>query len=245
MEMRSILGVPVVAMDGAAAFAMVREAVATRTHRRFAFLNAHGANLAHGDPTFRKTLRGFTVLPDGAGVDIASKWLYGAPFPANLNGTDFVPALLNRQREGWTVGLLGAAPGVAEVAAANWAAAFPQHEFRIVSDGFLDAAKRDRVLSGLVDAPVDLLLVAMGNPQQEMFIAQHVDARHATVVMGVGALLDFAAGRVVRAPKPLRRARIEWTFRLLQEPRRLWRRYVIGNPLFLGRVQWQRWFGHG
>lgn len=244
MTTRDILGVPVMAMDGEAARALVAATIATGAHERFAFLNAHGANVACDDPAFREVLARFKVLPDGAGVDIASRRLYGAAFPENLNGTDFVPTMLGATREPWTVGLWGAAPGVADEAALHWARAFPQHAFRVVAHGFVEADARDTALRALERAPVDLLLVAMGNPRQEFFIDAHVDARHARVAMGVGALLDFAAGRVPRAPRLMRRLRCEWIYRLALEPRRMWRRYVWGNPLFLARVERQRRRGH-
>ena len=244
MTTRNILGVPVMALDGAAARALVAAVIATGSHERFAFLNAHGANVAHEDPAFREVLAGFTVLPDGAGVDIASRWLYGQAFPENLNGTDFVPTMLGRTDERWTVGLWGAEAGVADDAARAWTGAFPNHDFRTIAHGFVADAERVSALKGLEDEPVDILLVAMGNPRQEFFIAEHIRPAHARVVMGVGALLDFAAGRVPRAPEALRRMRGEWVYRLALEPRRMWRRYVVGNPRFLLRVRQQVRRGH-
>ena len=85
-----------------------------------------------------------------------------------------------------------------------------------------------------------MLLVAMGVPRQELWIARHIDERHCTLPIAVGALLDFLSGAVPRAPLWMRRLRLEWLFRLVVEPGRLWRRYVVGNPLFLVRVVRQR-----
>ena len=76
----------------------------------------------------------------------------------------------------------------------------------------------------------------MGVPRQELWIARHIDARHCTLPIAVGALLDFLSGTVPRAPLWMRQLRLEWLFRLWVEPGRLWRRYVVGNPLFLLRV---------
>ena len=239
MSLRNILGVNVWAADGTLAFERIRSAITEGRHERYAFLNAHGANLAHEDASFRQLLADFVVLPDGAGVDIASLWLHGRVFPANLNGTDLVPQFLRATARPIRVGLWGAAPGVAERAAQNWRTLFPQHRFDAIAHGFLGSADRDHHLDALTREPVDLLLVAMGNPRQERFIVEHLNERHARVVMGVGALLDFAAGRVPRAPSVLRRLRLEWIWRLGLEPRRMWRRYVLGNPLFLLRVSRQ------
>jgi exopolysaccharide biosynthesis WecB/TagA/CpsF family protein len=102
-----------------------------------------------------------------------------------------------------------------------------------VVDGYVDpytVAERVRA------ARPDVLLVALGNPLQECWIDANLAQLDARVAIGVGALFDYLAGRVVRAPRWVRALRGEWLFRLLVEPRRLWRRYVLGNPQFLWRV---------
>ncbi len=81
-----------------------------------------------------------------------------------------------------------------------------------------------------------ILLVALGVPRQELWIEQHAGELRTPVVVGVGGLFDFVSGRVRRAPRPLRALRLEWLFRLVREPRRLFGRYVLGNPLFLMRA---------
>jgi N-acetylglucosaminyldiphosphoundecaprenol N-acetyl-beta-D-mannosaminyltransferase len=79
-------------------------------------------------------------------------------------------------------------------------------------------------------------MTAMGNPLQEKWLAEHLPATGARLGVGVGAFFDFAAGEVARAPAWMNKWGVEWMFRLAQEPRRLWRRYVVGNPLFLARA---------
>jgi UDP-N-acetyl-D-mannosaminuronic acid transferase (WecB/TagA/CpsF family) len=88
-----------------------------------------------------------------------------------------------------------------------------------------------------------VLLVAMGNPKQELFIKDHLAATGCALGIGVGALFDFLAGDVPRAPLSVQHWRLEWVYRLLQEPRRLARRYLVGNPLFLMRILGQWWSG--
>ena len=84
------------------------------------------------------------------------------------------------------------------------------------------------------------MLVAMGVPRQELWISRHLTAGHCIMPIAVGALLDFMSGSVPRAPQWVRRWRLEWVFRLVIEPSRLWRRYIIGNPVFLARVVGQK-----
>ena len=80
----------------------------------------------------------------------------------------------------------------------------------------------------------------MGVPRQEFWIAKNITPRHCTMPIAVGALLDFLSGAVPRAPAWMRRLRLEWVFRLIIEPGRLWRRYILGNPVFLARVVRQK-----
>ncbi|MEI6414577.1 MAG: WecB/TagA/CpsF family glycosyltransferase [Pseudomonadota bacterium] len=93
------------------------------------------------------------------------------------------------------------------------------------------------------DAETDVLLVALGAPRQEAWIQQHMEATGATLVMAVGGLFDFYSGRIPRAPLWMRRLGLEWVFRLLQEPGRLWRRYLLGNLVFLFRIARDWWSG--
>ncbi|MCO5090463.1 WecB/TagA/CpsF family glycosyltransferase [Bosea sp. (in: a-proteobacteria)] len=230
---RDIGGIGIAVMGREAAIAEVIDAVATGGHVKLAFCNANLVNVAAGDAALQRSLSTFLVLADGIGVDLGSLLLYRQPFPANLNGTDFFPALFDGAGRSLRVALLGGRPGVADRAAAALARRYPAHRFTVVSHGYFAAEEEGALLDGLKRARPDLLLVAMGNPLQERFIADRLGPQHCAVAAGVGALFDFFAGEVPRAPEALRRARLEWIYRLWREPRRLWRRYVLGNPAFL------------
>lgn len=238
---RTILGVTVEALLHDEAVAAVRRAIAERTLLRINFLNANNANIATADPALASALRRSLVLADGIGVDIASRMLYGAPFPDNLNGTDFVPRLLGDLRQPLTIGLLGGSRAVVEQAARKLAAKVPQHSVIVIGDGYFsddaEAASRVRAVKP------DILLVAMGTPRQETFADAHIKPGDCGIVITVGALFDFMAERVTRAPELLRRARLEWVYRLALEPGRLARRYLLGNPVFLTRVMLQKMSG--
>lgn len=242
---RDILGVAVTAIGGEEAMALLGERIAARRFTRIAFLNAHNANLAVGEEAFRSALGAFVVLADGIGVDIASRLLYGAPFPQNLNGTDFVPEFLRRQTVPLKVGLVGAHRRNGELARRKLQEIAPQHDFMFLRDGYFAADENGAVLDAIAAARPDVLLVAMGAPRQELWIARHITPAHCTVPIAVGALFDFLSGAVPRAPRMLRSWRFEWLFRLALEPRRLWRRYLLGNPVFLLRVMKQKLSGRG
>ena len=238
--LRTILGIPVLAIRWDEAMALLTRLTRERRFTKVTFLNAHNANMACTDPVFAEALDDFLILPDGIGVDLAAKVLYGSPFPDNLNGTDFVPAFLQASTRPLTVALLGATRVNAEAASKKLAAIAVQHRFVVIHDGFFSAAQEPEIVERIATLRPDVLLVAMGVPRQELWIARHIDSRHCTLPIAVGALLDFLSGAVPRAPLWMRQLRLEWLFRLAVEPGRLWRRYVVGNPLFLLRVVRQR-----
>jgi exopolysaccharide biosynthesis WecB/TagA/CpsF family protein len=197
------------------------------------FVNAHTINLARRDPEYASILnRGDLVLNDGAGVKLAAR-MKGVRFAANFCGTDFVPELLGRLgEEGVRAFLLGGRPGRAEGAAV----ALERDHPGVVVVGHHHGYGSDdaEVVRRINESGAEVLLVAMGNPLQERWIDRHRQELEVPLAVGVGALLDFLAGAVPRAPGWLRRLELEWFYRLYREPRRMFGRYVVGNPAFLG-----------
>ena len=242
-ELRDILGISVANIDWHEAIALLSRLVDERRFTKIAFLNANNANIACTNEAFRAAMQDYLVLSDGIGVDIAAKVLYGSIFIANLNGTDFIPALLKGIRTPLKVGLIGSRKPVVEAAAGVFAARAPQHRYIVVNDGFFGAGEEPEILYRLEKERPDILLVAMGVPRQELWITEKINGKHCTLPIAVGALFDLMSGTVPRAPMWMRRLRLEWLFRLLAEPRRLWRRYLVGNPIFMARVFRQKLTG--
>jgi exopolysaccharide biosynthesis WecB/TagA/CpsF family protein len=233
---RDILGVSVAVVSMEQALALLERRVELRQFLPLAFLNANNANIAGKNPALVKAFARFLVLADGVGVDIASLALHGAMFPANLNGTDLVPRLLRRIGRPLSVALVGARREVADCARDAFQQMCPQHKISVLSDGYFTASDEPALLNSLEADRPDILLVAMGVPRQELWIADKIGPQHCTVPIAVGALFDIFTGTVPRAPGWMLRLRIEWVYRLWREPKRLWRRYIIGNPVFLTSV---------
>jgi exopolysaccharide biosynthesis WecB/TagA/CpsF family protein len=223
------------------ALLLVTRNIQAEDHLKLAFANSHVVNVATENADFARALQQFLILPDGVGVNLGSRLLHGVPFPANLNGTDFIPRLMGDTQMSLKVGLVGARPGVAERALQRLAVLAPQHRYRVFHHGFFTDEQEPAILASIAADRPDLLLVAFGNPRQELWIAKKIGREHALIAAGVGALFDFLAGEVARAPLWVRQLRLEWVFRLGQEPIRLWRRYVFGNPVFLFRILHQKW----
>lgn len=240
---RDILGVRVEPLSLAEAVDVLQQRIREHRFTRVGFLNAHSANVASSRADYSEALQGFLVLPDGVGVDIASAFLHGVNFPANLNGTDFVPAFLMAQTKPIKVGLIGTTRQNAEGAAQKLHAVTPRHEIMIIADGFFAQDQEHLILGHLRKVRPDVLLVGMGVPRQELWISRNLSGEHCTIAFAVGGLLDFMSGAVPRAPHWVRQVRLEWLFRLAQEPGRLWRRYILGNPVFLLRVLRQKLAG--
>lgn len=222
---------------------LLRFAVQSGRPLDIAICNAHTVMTAVDDPAYAETLQSMTLLNDGFGIDIASMILRGEAFPENLNGTDLVPAILGEINIPLRVYLLGAREQQVQAAKAHIEATYPAHEVVGVRNGYFDASDVAGICEAVTAAKPDLLLVAMGNPRQERFIVENRHQLGATITMGVGALFDFMSGTVRRAPKPIQAIGLEWLFRMLQEPRRLAKRYMVGIPRFLYQVLRWKWFG--
>lgn len=231
---RTIFDVPVCDLGWDDALVFINELASLPVGQTvIAFANAHNMLMTLRDGEYRNILLQNLVLPDGVGLNIASKIAHGAPFPANLNGTDFVPALLTFMENRRRVGLIGGRREVVEKAAAKFRQHAPWHEFIVISDGYFDKDDPRELIDELNRQKCDILIIGMGTPLQEKWTHRHVRADHARLVLTVGALFDFVSGTVPRAPQTVRAMRLEWAYRLLQEPGRLWRRYVLGIPVFL------------
>lgn len=205
------------------------------------FVNPACANIAAGDAGYRRDLAASTlVLPDGIGMKIAGDWL-GTPIRQNVNGTDFFPRLCNAMNERrQRLYLVGARPQVvarvADVVRERW----PSIEVVGAQHGYFVADQEASIAQNIKESGAHVVLVAMGVPVQERFIARNSPAMGNCVAIGVGGLFDFVAGRISRAPQWMRDAGLEWVWRLLQEPGRMWKRYLLGNAGFLARVALQR-----
>jgi alpha-1,3-mannosyltransferase len=239
---RSIMDVAIRTTNKRGALMLLERSLRRGGREMVAFGNANLLNAARTDSALRDALRRFFILNDGIGADIASKFLFGASFPENLNGTDFVPYLLARLQPGMKIFLFGAKPGIAERAATAIAQISPQHAVVGLHHGYCDINSPE-LLHKIRSKQADLLLVALGNPRQELWLARHFDATGCSLGIAVGALFDFLAGEVSRAPRWVRTARLEWVYRLSLEPRRLAKRYVMGIPSFLGNVVALWWSG--
>lgn len=203
----------------------------------------HLVKVASNDAFKQAYRRASLSLADGMPLIWASR-LLGCPLPERVAGSDLLlPLLKLAARRQWRVYLLGGAPGVAQASAkllteqmgvvvAGW------DDGRIESDG---SDPSGGSVARVRAARPDLVFVALGPPKQELWIDRAGDMIRPAVSLGVGASFDFLIGKYQRAPKWMRAWGLEWLYRLSQEPGRLWRRYLVEGPRFLGLVAATWW----
>lgn len=226
--------VPVDCLDVGRLLALVDEFVRSGSSHRISYLNAHCFNLARRDEAYREILRRSDVVyADGKGVVWACRW-FARPVPGRLNLGDCLPMLCDHCVErGYRLYLLGGVPGIAARAAESLRRAHPGLEIVGCRHGHFSSAEEPRVWEEIRHARPHILLVGMGVPKQEKWVTSYQGRLQVPVCWGVGALFEYFAGVTPRAPGLLRTIGLEWIFRLYHEPRRLWRRYVVGIPRFL------------
>ncbi|WP_229491843.1 WecB/TagA/CpsF family glycosyltransferase [Massilia sp. HP4] len=174
------------------------------------------------------------VNVDGMPVVWASR-LLGKPLKERVAGIDLFEALMRRAAErGWRVFLLGARPEVVDEVAATYARRYPGLVLAGVRDGYWQGEQQEAdVVRQVRDSRADLLFVAISSPKKEQFLGKYQAEMKIPFAMGVGGSFDVATGRVKRAPGWMQRAGLEWFYRFLQEPRRMFRRYFIDDMAFL------------
>ncbi len=203
-------------------------------------VNLDFVSIAQRDARFRETINEADLaVADGMPLVWVSR-LKGEPLAERITGVELVDQSC-RLAAGFEQGvfLLGAAPGVAEAAGRTLETRYPG--LRVVGtysptfDG-RDGDEDERIVDMIQKARPDLLFVALGAPKQDLWIHAHLQRINVRLAMGVGCVLDLLAGRVTRAPRWMQRSGLEWSYRLVQEPGRLWRRYVLDDVPMLGKL---------
>lgn len=242
----AILGVPFDHVTTAETLARIEAMIASRQPHYAATANVDFLVQAREDVELHRILLdAHLVLADGMPLVWASRWL-GNPLPERVTGSDLVPRLLaEAEHKGWRVFFLGGTETSVAAAAAKVRAKHPHLQLvGAYSPPFrpLLEMNHEDILERIRAARPDILLVAFGCPKQEKWISMHYRAAGVPLSIGVGATIDFLAGTVSRAPRWMQRSGLEWVYRLLQEPRRLFRRYTTdfwGFGRAIARQSWQ------
>jgi N-acetylglucosaminyldiphosphoundecaprenol N-acetyl-beta-D-mannosaminyltransferase len=231
-----LFDIPVELAEPAEMLRTITDWVGKGEQHRVMYVNAHVVNQSRAQPELAAALRtADLVYCDGYGVRLAARTL-DLPVPHRMTGADWVWGLSALcEAEDKSLYLLGADPTLARAAADRLRRWYPSLRIAGSHHGYaeLGSPQNERVIEDINAADPDILLVGMGTPKQELFIDRYAHRLGADVLWTVGALFDYIAGRVPRAPHWLADNGLEWIFRLAIEPHRMWRRYLLGNPAFL------------
>lgn len=235
------LGVTINNLTMSEASAQIVAMSMVRPASQIAFVNADCVNIAFSDEAYKSVLaQSQLVLADGIGVRLAGTIL-NQNVRENINGTDMLPFLCaSAEAAGAGMYLLGGRSGIPEAAAEWIVQRYPRLKIAGCRHGYFSAEEEPGVIQAVADSGANIVLIAFGAPRQEKWIAEHKHELGAGAVIGVGGLLDFYSGRISRAPVWIRELGMEWLYRFWQEPRRMWRRYFVGNAVFLYRVVLER-----
>ncbi|MGV8854195.1 MAG: WecB/TagA/CpsF family glycosyltransferase [Devosia sp.] len=174
------------------------------------------------------------LLADGQSVVWAS-WLLRKPLPERVTGIDLFEGLLDlAHRNGHAIYLLGAKPDVLAALEQNVRRRWPGLRIAGRRDGYFGEAEASAVAADIRASGADMLFLGMASPKKEIFLRRYQHDLNVPVLHGVGGSFDILAGLTKRAPTGWRRLGLEWAYRLLQEPGRMWKRYLVTNTAFIG-----------
>ncbi len=239
----SVLGVRVGQLDRTALTASLLTAARAGECSMYSYLNVHALNLACADSRFRAILNGSAVTYcDGEGVRVGARIL-GTHLPPRTVLTYWIWDLCSLfQKEGVSVYFLGGATSVVDTAVEKIRSSFPRLRITGWHHGYFEKSGNESrtVVEQINKSAPDVLFVGFGMPMQEYWIEENRRTLRTGAVLPSGSMIDYIAGARAPAPSWMADHGLEWLFRFFREPRRLWRRYLFGNPLFLLRVIAQR-----
>ena len=228
-----LFGIGINAVSMADTLALVERAIGGGDRLLIGVVNAAKAVNMHRDRALRKAMDACDiVLADSIAVVWALR-LLGRKLPERIPGIDLMHAMLrDGQTRGYRVYLLGATEEVSRIVEDRMAELYPGVVVAGRRNGFYKPDEERAIVSAIHDAKADILFVAMSPPKKEIFLAQWREELGVAVCHGVGGAFDVVAGKTKRAPAMWQRLGMEWLYRVVQEPRRMWRRYLVTNTLF-------------
>lgn len=242
----NILGVEVDVLDVPTLHNQIDQFIHHDMRALIIHVNVYGLNLAYKRPWLQTFYnKADLCVCDGVGPILGAR-LLGKSLPERITYMDWIWPLCEFLSErNYSLFMLGGTPGVAEKAARKLTQQFPKLNVVGTQHGFFDKAKTSdentAVIEKINKAKPDILMVGLGMPRQEKWLSENWGDLNANIGLGPGALFDYLSGKTSRAPSWMTNNGLEWFGRLLEEPQRMWQRYLLGNPQFILRVLKQRW----
>lgn len=236
-----IAGIPVANLSEDEAVATIDKLISEGGSHHAAVVNAAKIVAANRDERLKQVLlEADLVTADGMSVVWASRFL-GQPLKERVTGIELFQRLVGHAaRRGLSVYFLGAQEESVRGVVELFRNKYPSLRIAGYRNGYFEESESQSVCEAIRLGAADLLFVALGSPNQEYWIASNVERTGVRFAMGVGGSFDHLSGLARRAPRGMQRSGLEWLYRLVRQPRRLWRRYLIGNSTFIWLIVWQR-----
>ncbi len=240
-----LFGCPVDALTMDESLARIEQIIELGEPRQHMAVNANKVVEMERDGELREIVRGSAIInADGAAVVYASRFL-GTPVPERVTGVDLFVALMElAAQKGYRPYLLGARPEVVQAVVEKYSALENAVQFAGFRDGYFPESEDEAVARQIAETGAHMLFVAIPTPRKEKFLGRYRDLMGVPFLMGVGGTFDVVSGKVARAPALFRNNGLEWLWRLIQEPGKMWRRNVYGSTTFVWRVLRARFFGY-
>jgi len=238
----NLMGIRIDALDTMGLCRKVVDFAGRKEQHTVMYVNADCMLIAQNNKQYQQVLnRGDLVYADGIGVVLGAR-LWGNRLPGRSTAADFFPDFCKTfADQGLRLYFLGGKPGVAHAAADRLMADIPGLMIVGTQHGYFKENETARVIAEINGAGPDIVIIGFGAPKQELWIRDHGEDLEASVLWGVGGLFDFLSGKTPRGPQWLLDCGFEWLCRLMAEPGRLWRRYLVGNTKFVVLLFWHRY----
>lgn len=229
----NLFGIPIQVATMRDALVRVDKAISSRSSLNIGVVNAAKlVNMRHDKALHEAVLSSDVIYADGMSVVWASRTL-GAPLPERIAGIDLMHEIMRAgQTRGYRVFCLGAEQEVLDRVTQKFRDMYPGTIVVGSHHGYFESCDEETVALKIRESAADVLFVAITSPKKEQFMAKWSDVMKVPVVHGVGGSFDVVAGLVERAPEYWQKAGLEWLYRVKQEPRRLWKRYLVTNMVF-------------
>lgn len=238
----NICNIPVDALTMKQTIALIDEAIREKRSIHHVVINAVKVVNAQKDEKLRDSIVSCDIInADGQGIIWASQ-LLNKPLPERVAGIDLMENLveLAAQRK-YRIFFLGAKEEILHKVIQTYSKKYGSEIIAGYNNGYFKAEEEENIAKKIADSYADILFVAMSSPKKEIFLNTHKDLIKTPFIMGVGGSFDVVSGFVKRAPKWMQESGLEWLYRTLQEPRRMWKRYLFGNSSFIYLVLKEKW----
>lgn len=212
----------------------VEEIIKNGVPTQHVVINASKVNLMEKDPELRKIVNGCPLInADGASILWAAKKL-GVPLKERVTGIDLFLKLVKLANEkGYKIYLFGAKEEVVKKVKGIFEAQYPNLQIVGYRNGYFSEQDEEQIVADMANSGADMMFVAFSSPKKEYWVNKYLKKLNIPFVMGVGGSFDVVAGVTDRAPKWMQDHSLEWFYRFIQEPRRMWKRYIVGNAKFV------------